>query len=109
MYTYACVFDKSVLSVGLAWFTPLCYAFFISPDPSICVWFDNLLSLFVTRTMLVQELTNELTFFCTPSFWLLCPSYYWKFPIQQNLSYNCLSLFSPPFQLFICKTNQYSL
>lgn len=40
-----------------------CYAFFISwliPH----LWFDNLLSLFVTRTMLVQELTNELTFFC---------------------------------------------
>lgn len=62
---YVCVLDKSGLSVWLAWFTPLCYAFFISPDPSICVWFDNLLSLFVTRTMLVQELTNELTFFCT--------------------------------------------
>lgn len=65
-YMYVCVLDKSGLSVWLEWFTPLCYAFFISPDPSICVWFDNLLSLFITRTMLVQELTNELTFFCIP-------------------------------------------
>lgn len=87
-----------------------CYAFFIS-----CLiphlWFDNLLSLFVTRTMLVQELTNELTFFCCVAVAVAVDdslSHYWK------LSYNRLSLY-PPFRrfvvflLFLCKTNKYSL